>query len=298
MLALVTSLRHPWNSRSYGQVEAIFAQSARSWVRQQSDAFGVVVVGNQAPRVQLPERVRFVEVDFPPPSSHRGPQTGTAAVLKDKGSKLAVGLLAARQQHPDLTHVMFVDADDFVSRRLAGFVADRSGEAGWTVTHGWRYHAGRRAVRPVRGDFHLHCGSSHIVRHDLYPRVDLPLTASQDELYSAFGERLERWFGSHLHIHDDLPLVPLPFPGALYRVGTGEAHSGASMGGLGRPVSRAVAEEFGVERTGVAPWSFARAVLPSAGAFTGRIGNVLPALSRGGERAAPAPGAPTDEAGR
>ena len=298
MLALVTSLRHPWNSRDYDQVEAIFAQSASSWVCQQSDAFGVVAVGNRAPRVDLAQRVRFVEVAFEAPSSHRGPQTGTAAVLKDKGSKLAVGLLAARQHHPDLTHVMFVDADDFVSRRLAGFVAGRSGEPGWTVTHGWRYHAGRRALRPVRGDFHLHCGSSHIVRHDLYPRVDLPLTASQDELYSAFGDRLERWFGSHLHIHDDVPLAPLPFAGALYRVGTGEAHSGASMGALGRPVSRAIAEEFGVEPTGVAPWSLARAVLPSAAAFTGRIGRLVPSLRRGGERAAPAPGPPADEVGR
>ncbi|MDC5697699.1 hypothetical protein OO014_10545 [Intrasporangium calvum] len=298
MLALITSLRHPWNSRDYTEVERIFARSVTSWVRQQSNEFCVVAVGNRVPTVELPGGTRFVQVDFPAPSPHRGPHTGIPAVLRDKGTKLAVGLLAARQEQPDLTHVMFVDADDFVSRRLAGFVAGRRSEPGWTVTDGWRYHAGRRALHRQRGDFHHHCGSSHIVRHDLYPHVDLPLTASQEQLYAAFGDRLERWLGSHLHVHDDLPLTPLPFPGALYRVGTGEAHSGTSMGGFGRPVPRGVAEEFGVEPTPLTPWSLARAVLPSSAAITTRVRSVLGPLSRGGGTARAASATRRDEGQR
>ncbi|GAA6527729.1 hypothetical protein [Intrasporangium sp. DVR] len=278
MLALITSLRHPRNSRDYAEVERIFLRSVCSWVRQDDDRFLVVAVGNRTPMVELPTQVTFVEVDFPAPSAHRGPETGIPAVLRDKGTKLAVGLLAAREASPSLSHVMAVDADDFVSRRLAGFVSARSTAPGWTVTHGWRYHRGRRAVREVRGSFHLECGTSHIVRHDLFPAVDLPVTATQEELYDAFGDRLERWLGSHVHLHDDLPLAPLPFPGALYQVGTGETHSGTSMGGLGRPVRREIADEFGVEPTRRTPWSLARAVLPGSAAVTGR----LPGLRRRG----------------
>ena len=73
-----------------------------------------------------------------------------------------------------------------------------------------------------------------------------------------------------MHIQDDLPLAPLPFPGALYRVGSGEAHSGNSMGGFGRPVTKKIAAEFGVPATGIAPWSVAKAVLPSWRAVTER----------------------------
>lgn len=270
MLALITSLRHPGNSNDYSTVGDIFLRSLTAWVRQDDPRFFVVVVGNERPRFPLPPSVRFVQVGFPPPSTHRGPRTGTPAVLRDKGTKLAVGLLAARERE-ELTHVMFVDSDDFISRRLARFVADHSDEPGWTVTHGWRYNPERRALRPHDGDFYLQCGSSHIVREDLYPQVELPITASQSALYDGFGDRLERWFGSHMYVRDDLGLADLPFPGALYRVGSGEAHSGNSMGSWGRPIASSIADEFGVPATGIVPWRMLRAVLPSAEAFTRRV---------------------------
>lgn len=276
MLAFITSLRHPMNSHDYLRVEDIFFESVESWVRQTDPRFLVIAVGNRKPSRPLPDGVRFVEVDFDPPTSRRGPMTGIPAVLKDKGTKLAVGLLAARE-HPDLSHVMFTDADDFVSMRLAGFVARHQDKLGWTIMDGWRYHRGRRSVRPHRGDFHLQCGSSHIVRHDVYPAVDLPPSATQEELYAAFGDRLERWIGSHMFIEADIGLEPLPFPGALYGVGTGEAHSGNGMGSFGRPLSAALADEFGVEATGRSPQRIARAILPGWSALINRLpGSLTP----------------------
>ena len=279
MLAFVTSLRHPQNSHDYAHVEDIFFTSLDSWIRQTDGRFRVIAVGNRRPRRELPACARFIEVDFPPPSSHAGPMTGIPAVLRDKGTKLAIGLLGAREL-TDLSHVMFTDADDFVSKRLAHFTAQHPDHLGWTIVDGWRYHRGRRAVRQHRGDFYLQCGSSHIVRHDAYPDVDLPLSATQDELYEAFGDRLERWIGSHMYVQADLRLAPLPFPGALYSVGTGEAHSGNSMGSFGRPVSRALAEEFGVQATKRTPYGLVRATSPGREAFLHRLHRPINAWRR------------------
>lgn len=278
MLGFVTSLRHPVNSNDYGEVERLLAETVASWRRQGDDRWCGVVVGNVRPTAPLPDGVRFIPVDFPPPSPVPGPMTGIPAVLRDKGTKLAVGLGAARELGAG--HVMFVDADDLVSRRLAGWVADRTDEPGWTVTHGWRWNAARRAVRAHVGDFHLQCGSSHIVRTDLYPHPHLDETASQAELYAAYGDKLERWIGSHMHVHDDLPLADLPFPGALYRVGSGEAHSGNSMGGWARPVGRSIARDFGAEPTGWSPWRLAAAVTPSRQAVAARLGISPPCAGR------------------
>ncbi|MDQ0644599.1 hypothetical protein [Microbacterium murale] len=213
VLAFVTSMRHPHNSTDYPAVEAMLRESLTAWLGQSDPRFVIVVVANRLVDLPRDDRVHEVQVSFPPPSDARTPRTGIAAVLRDKGTKNAIGLARARDLGAD--YVMFVDADDFVSRRLTAFVAAKIGAPGWTITDGWRVQLQRRAVRRHSGDFQLQCGSSHIVRADLLPPTTAGVTATQEELYDEQGDLLERWLGSHMHIHDDLPLSALPFPGAL-----------------------------------------------------------------------------------
>ena len=272
MLAFITSVRHPRNSGDYARVEALLAETLRSVFRQTAP-YSVWVVGNRRPD-GLPRDVHWVQVDFDAPSALDGPRTGVAAVLRDKGSKLATGLLAARESSPD--HVMFLDADDLVSRHLAALSHGNPDAPGWRIEHGYRWAADRGAIRR-QAEFHRHCGSGCVVRPDLYDLPpDLRAGASQAELMARLGDRLERWFGSHLYLTDDLeaaghPLAAAPFPGALYRVSTGENHSGISLGGLGRPVSRGLAEEFGIPATPLRPGTVARAMLPSRRGFVERL---------------------------
>lgn len=274
VLGFVTSIRHPHNSTDYAAVEAMLRESVTAWLGQTDPRFVIVVVANRPVELPQDERLHQVQVSFPPPSDARAPRTGIAAVLRDKGTKNAVGLARARELGAE--YVMFVDADDFISRRLTAFVAAKNGAPGWTIADGWRVNLQRRAVRRHFEDFHLQCGSSHIVRADLLPPTAAGVTATQDELYDEQGELLERWLGSHMHIHDDLPLSYLPFPGALYRVGTDQSHSGNALGGAGRPITRAIAAEFGVPATGWTPWRLARAVLPSARAVRERVRMLRP----------------------
>ena len=285
VLAFITSLRHPHNSDDYGRVERLLADSLASVLRQDCPDFTVWVVGNRRP-ARLPARVEWVQVDFRPPSEVAGPLTGVEAVLLDKGTKLAIGLVASQAARPD--HVMFFDADDLVSRRLATLSSRSPNADGWRITRGWRWASDRRSIR-AQPEFHRHCGTGHIIHRRHYP-VPAAVTASssQEQVASVLGERLSRHFGSHLHISDDLaadghPLTEVPFPGALYRVATGENHSGISMGGLGRPVSRRVADEFGIEPTGRTMTALVRAVLPSRAAFKERLPSLL-ARSEGPSR--------------
>ncbi|RPF26388.1 glycosyltransferase family 2 protein [Georgenia muralis] len=278
MIGFITSLRHPLNASDYSRVEALALASLRSVCAQSSTEFHVVVVGNQPPGFPVPAQVTFVRVDFPPPSAVAGPQTGREAVLLDKGTKLAVGLLEVIRHNP--SHVMAFDADDYVSRRIAAYVNRHHTAPGWYVQNGWRYCPPRRSVRP-QPDFYRHCGTSHIIRADLFeaPMLD-PCSVSQDELTAAFGDRLRDLLGSHVYAADRLaaagtPLAPLPFPGALYTVGTGENHSGISMGGFGRPVSTAIAVEFGVPPTPRNPVARLRAVLPGGQAVVRRARSLL-----------------------
>ncbi|BDZ54893.1 hypothetical protein GCM10025870_19660 [Agromyces marinus] len=163
---------------------------------------------------------------------------------------------------------MLFDADDAVSKRLAGLSAHAPEADGWRVVDGWRWSSERRSIRR-QPELHRHCGTAFVVRRELYDVPDgLGTDASQEELQEAFGDRLSRHIGSHRYLSDDLaadghPLRPVEFPAVLYRVGTGENHSGVSLGGFGRPIGRTVASEFGVPATRLTPAGLFRSVLPS-----------------------------------
>jgi len=172
-------------------------------------------------------KIRYIEVDLPPPSPLRSPCIEIDAVRFDKGCKYTIGLLHARKLNP--THVMFFDCDDFISDRIAGFVRQNPDANGWFVKDGYRYNALSRKCYLMNGNFHQICGTSHIIKSSLYDiPADLPLNADQERILNSLGkEYLYKIMGSHRFIADHLrqkgtPLRPLPFPGAIYHVAHGD----------------------------------------------------------------------------
>lgn len=251
MLVFLTSVRHPHNATDYARVERLLQRTLASVCAQDDREFRVVVVANQPLSFATPKEVETVVVNFPAPSDHRGPQTGREAILHDRGTKLAAGLLAARKY--ETAHIMRFDADDFVSRHVAGFVNRYPHKAGWYVNKGHAYYERQQLTRRVEA-FHEKCGTSFVIRQDLYGSADIPIDATQDALYRGFGEFVIRdLLGSHKvaqkHFAEmGTPLEPLPFRGAVYTLETGENHSGDKVGGFAWPVGRKLAHEFGLPR--------------------------------------------------
>jgi hypothetical protein len=248
-LAFIMAQRHPRNARDYGRVEAHMRTTLASICRQTDDSYQVVVVGNRAPSFRLPEKVTFVTVDYAVPFEGTTYAVDRRAFLRDKGSKLAVAMLAC----PAL-HYMTVDADDFVSRHIAGFVATRPG--GWFVDRGYRFHDRRRLIRQ-QDDFSTVCGTSMLFPSDVIdiPRGMVDAASSQDDILAAYGEDVVvSLLGSHRSMRAyceqiERPLAPLPFRAAVWRVSSGENASGRLPMGFGAPVAASVAEEFGISRS-------------------------------------------------
>lgn len=256
MLAFITSVRNPHNSTDYGRVERLLQRSLESVCSQTSPDFRVIVVTSRRPSFDVPEKVEVVEVGFPPPDSHKGSQISIAAIRRDKGTKLAVGVLAARRM--GATHVMQFDADDFVSRRLTTFVTDRPRQEGWYINKGYVLYERRGLVKGV-SDFHENCGTSFVLREDLYGPADLELDASQEAIYEAFGaDVVTDVLGSHPNTlahfaARGIGLQPLPFHGATYALETGENWSGELYPGFGWPVRPSLTREFGFPRPPLLP---------------------------------------------
>jgi len=249
MIVFITSLRNPQNSNDYGMVERLLELTLGSVAGQTNGDFEVVVVGNREPGFPLPERVHFLRADFPPPDERNIARTSWEAVVWDKGTKLALGLVAASRFNPDF--VMFFDADDFIHRGLAHFVNSRLGDPGWYISHGYTYSGTRNSIART-GDFNHKCGTCVIAPYASYmvPN-DLGVDATQDEIARAFGDRLWKVIGAHFHavdwfIQNGYPLEPLPFRGAVYHVDTGENHSGQAMRGWARPLNAELRAIFGL----------------------------------------------------
>jgi hypothetical protein len=249
MLAFITTLRHPHNADDYGRCEELLQGTLMSIVQQSCDDWVAIIVGNRRPAFELPKRTVFVEVGFPPPSVKKGPRTGPASVIWDKGTKNAIGLVAAQEFRPE--YVMFVDADDYVHRDLASFVHDRPDHAGWVVNRGWMYSRARNAYR-LRRRFYTVCGTSFIIPFDAYEVPShLTVSSTQREIADAFGERLENtlehgfafdWWRRH-----GRTLESLPFPGAVYHVDHGENHCGNALSGPALPYRSHLLRDFAVQ---------------------------------------------------
>ena len=250
MLAFVTTLRHPRNSADYERVESLLQETLASITRQTCDDYVILIVGNRRPRFPLPARTHFVEVDFPPPSPRSGPQTGLPPIIWDKGTKAAIGLVAAREFSPD--YVMFVDADDFVHRGLAAFCRDHPGAPGWVIKRGWMYSRARNAYAPKWKLFRI-CGSTYIVPLDAFAvPAELTCGASQRDIFDSLGGLFETVLGEHRYAleywrEQGRELAPLPFRGTVYQVDTGENHSGNVLLGPGMPYHSRLARDFGIQ---------------------------------------------------
>lgn len=221
-LTFIIPVRHQENAKDWSKLKSNLTQTLRSLSLQTNDNWKAVVVANRGAELPtLPPRVEVAWVDFPPNALHeRGSadqETFYEACRLDKGRRILAGMLHAGATR----YLMVVDDDDFVSRRMTQFVVDHDGAHGWYVQEGYIWEDGGNYLYRYAG-FSKLCGTSHIIRSDLYQ-----LPASFD---AASEEYIKRMLGSHIFIDGELTrrgtaLAPLPFDGAVYRVGHPNAHS-------------------------------------------------------------------------
>jgi len=222
LLTFIIPVRHHANSRDWPQLVAYLRETVGSLERQECAEWRCVIVANEGSELpSFSSRVTIHRVDFPPNPHHDPGSTDLEsfrdAVRLDKGRRVLAGM---RRAGPT-DYFMTVDDDDYVSSRVAGFVAQARGEPGWFLRDGYVWTTGGRLL--YRHDnFNHYCGTSHIVRRDLFD-----LGVGDDEAGVAYVKKM---LGSHIAIAETLarsgtPLLQLPFPGAVYRIGHANAHS-------------------------------------------------------------------------
>jgi hypothetical protein len=225
----------------------------QSVCRQTDDDYRVVVVHNESPPITpMDSRISLVSVDFPAPSEQRTAEIDFDKFKRDKGTKCIVGVVAARDLGAN--HVMFIDADDLMHRGLAEFANADTTHPGWYSPMGLIHTQGSRYVHDVPKDFEKKNGSTGIVRVDLTgvpPKLSIK-TPQLDIIRSMSGPYVDLLFGAHGAWGEYLGesgrrIEPLPFPAAIWEIGTGENLSGNLTSARDRRlIDAGVTRDFGL----------------------------------------------------
>ncbi len=224
VIDFIIPVQHQNNVKDWNKVKSNLTQTAKSISNQIDGRWRARIVANYGADIpDLPNNFSVTRVDFSPNPLYDLKSSDLDAVYHavrfDKGRRILAGLLESDPK----SHIMLVDDDDFVSRHLTEFVANHRDENGWFIKDGYAWGEGGQILYKL-DYFSDMCGSSHIVRADL---LNLP-----SSLETATMDFIQHMLGSHVSIRTRLeqsgtPLAPLPFNGAVYRIGHG-SHSQSS----------------------------------------------------------------------
>ena len=201
----------PKVANSWERVSKLFERCIQSVCNQTSPNFRVIVVCNEKPKIDFfHPLVSYVEVDFLPSGSD------VIAKTLDRGYRVVKGLTLAQEFEP--SHVMFVDADDCISKYIAEFVENNRHCDGWYIKTGYIYKDGSNLIYFYNKNFNLECGTCNIIKTDLY-ELQPSLLKSKDFILNYYGRH--RYISERL-ISQGAEVEPLPFNGAVYIVENGE----------------------------------------------------------------------------
>ncbi|MGF1568334.1 MAG: glycosyltransferase family 2 protein [Nodosilinea sp.] len=207
MIVFIIPVKSKQAATSWAELCKLFERSLRAVCNQTSSDFRVIIVCNERPKIDFHHsHVEYLEVNFPVPEATYN------ARVDDRAKRVVAGLLKARDLQP--SHVMSVDADDCISRRIAEFVGQYSENNGWYVNSGYEYQEGSSKISIRRKDFHKICGTCNIVNYRLFNLPEKMLPYSELTGY-------DRFLGGHPLAKGDLaqrgtPIEPLPFPGVVF----------------------------------------------------------------------------------
>lgn len=223
MFYFAIPLRSKKSSKNWMQVEKLFNDTIRSIYNQTNKNFKIIVACHDVPRmsVDIDERLEFITVDFPTPST-------TNEQMTDKGYKKIYAM--KRIKELGAGYVMFLDADDLVSNRLVDFTYSNNDKLGWLIDKGYKYDQASNKIKKT-SNFHKLCGSSSILK---YTPEDLP-----DEVkFPGYGEKTIKkhiFQYPHAEVVDvyqnskNCRINSLPFEGAIYITNNGENHSASNQ---------------------------------------------------------------------
>lgn len=222
LITFIIPVRHFLNAKDWGQIEKNLSSTALSLENQTSDNWRCVIVANKGSSIpNFSDKFSIVWVDFEPnpffdKDSHSIEKVHDFVRL-DKGKRVLAGMKSQLESK----YYMIVDDDDFVNKDLVSFVEANPGQNGWFINKGYVWKENSNFVYKCFF-FDQLCGTSLIVKNELYEPASLDFDKDQNDIKQRLGSHVML---KQLLAESGQNLLPLPFFGATYRIGNINAHS-------------------------------------------------------------------------
>jgi hypothetical protein len=219
MLTFIVPIKSKKIASDWSKVSKLAERTLKSICNQNNNSFRVLVVCHEFPDINYKnDKIEYIQVQFDPPTLidnmsstdvFYSENTNLKLVEKDKCNKL---LAAYERVNPTETdYIMVVDADDCISNDIVSFVEKEKSKqgTGWYIYKGYYYREGTNYMIVNRKSFNGMCGSSIIIRNDLFKQL-----LTNDPFFNYEHQKIKLSNGNML--------MPLPLKGAMYSMGNGE----------------------------------------------------------------------------
>ena len=245
MITFIICVKHYENCHSYESTWKLLENTLVSVCNQTDENFDVIVVSNKTlddfsnnPKIK---NVKFIEVDWKPPALSNQWQictqidthTALAQIRLDRGTKYTLALSQVQKKDNQNHYVMFVDADDFIHKKLAEYV-NNSNKDFLKVSSGYML-ASENSFKKLR-PFDQNCGTCNITKVELLKEEinfdNIKINSAQcDVLQTTSDHYLKKIIGAHPFSFDFFTKKGfnggvVPFFGAIYNCTHNEQHSG------------------------------------------------------------------------
>tara|TARA_B100000902_G_C27308629_1_gene917049 strand:- start:822 stop:1607 length:786 start_codon:yes stop_codon:yes gene_type:complete len=241
MVTFIICVKHYENCHSYNDTWDLLENTLVSVCGQLDNRFEVIVISNKTLN-EFPDNpkikdIKFIEVDWLPPSLSNAWQIGTQVsvddgmrqIRLDRGTKYILGL----SEVDDDNYVMFVDADDFIHRDLVRTIHN-SDKDFLRINKGFKMGIDDTFKRV--GDFNKRCGTCNITKASILKKQidfkNVNLSSCQNTIIkSTQNYYLIKVIGSHAlswnyFNHKGYEGGDIEFRAAIYNCSHNEQHSG------------------------------------------------------------------------
>lgn len=269
MITFIICVKHYENCHSYESTWKLLENTLVSVCNQTDKNFNVIVVSNKTlddfsnhPKIK---NVKFIEVDWDPPSSSNAWQinsqtshkSGMEQIRKDRGTKYILALSQVQKIDNQNHYVMFVDADDFIHKKLAEYVNNSSKDF-LKVSNG--YMLASKNLFEELEQFDQTCGTCNITKVELLKEEinfeGITLNSSQQNVIQSTKDYyLKMIIGSHrwsFGYFGDLGYKKgkIPFHAVVYNCSHNEQHSGKGHIKLNKICTDEMINDFSITTLG------------------------------------------------